>query len=173
MSAFDQRKAPPLSVALPKCGVTRVTGLQDADFAAENLLHLANDNELHRVTEPERIFEKFALRHARKGFRIFPLKPSGMGKAADAASSAGRKGRRGAKRTAAINETHILKPDSLPDGARFKGYEDFIVQDIVIKPWMVRYRRERWLLPSPAGRPWPFCQRASPAISDLTSSASS
>src|SRR6516165_2217586 len=63
-----------------------------------------------------------------KGLKGRPkLKPSGMEKAAGAARSAGRKGRRGAKRTAgAIDETRILKPDSLPDGARFKGYEDFI-----------------------------------------------
>ena len=42
----------------------------------------------------------------------------------------------------------IGKPDSLPEGARFRGYEDFIVQDIVIKPLTVFYWRERWLLPS-------------------------
>jgi hypothetical protein len=85
-----------------------------------------------------------------KGLKGRPkLKPSGMEKAADAARSGVRKGRRGAKRTAlVIDETRILKPDILPEGARFKGYEDFIVQDIVIKPWTVRYRRERWLLPS-------------------------
>jgi hypothetical protein len=66
-----------------------------------------------------------------------------------AARSARRKGRRGAKRTKlTVNETRVLKPDSLPAGARFKGYEDFIVQDIVIMPWTIRYRRERWLLPS-------------------------
>jgi transposase IS66 family protein len=85
-----------------------------------------------------------------KGLKGRPkLKPSGMEKAADAGRHAGRKGRRGAKRGAlALDETRILKPDSLPKGARFKGYEDFIVQDIIIKPWTVRYRRERWLLPS-------------------------
>jgi len=85
-----------------------------------------------------------------KGLKGRPkLKPSGMEKAADVAGKAGRKGRRGAKRGAlAVDETRILKPDSLPKGARFKGYEDFIVQDIIIKPWTVRYRRERWLLPS-------------------------
>jgi hypothetical protein len=87
-----------------------------------------------------------------KGLKGRPkLKPSGMEKAAESASAKGgkRKRRRGAKRAAlAIDETRILKPDSLPDGARFKGYEDFIVQDIVILPWTVRYRRERWLLPS-------------------------
>ena len=87
-----------------------------------------------------------------KGLKGRPrLKPSGMEKAAEAAGAKGgkRKGRRGAKRAAfAPDETRILKPDSVPGGARFKGYEDFIVQDIVIMPWTVRYRRERWVLPS-------------------------
>jgi hypothetical protein len=87
-----------------------------------------------------------------KGLKGRPkLKPSGMERAVEAAASkgGGRKGRRGAKRTAlAIDETRIVKPDSLPEGARFKGYEDFIVQDLVIKPWTVRYRRQRWQLPS-------------------------
>jgi hypothetical protein len=87
-----------------------------------------------------------------KGLKGRPkLKPSGMEKAAETAGATGgkRKGRRGAKRSKlSLDETRILKPDSLPEGARFKGYEDFIVQDIVIMPWTVRYRRERWLLPS-------------------------
>jgi len=86
-----------------------------------------------------------------KGLKGRPqFKPSGMEKATEApAKGGGGKGRRGAKRTRlSIDETRILKPDSLPEGARFKGYEDFIVQDIVIKPWTVRYRRERWQLPS-------------------------
>jgi hypothetical protein len=87
-----------------------------------------------------------------KGLKGRPkLKPSGMEKATEGSSarSARRKGRRGAKRTKlTINETRVLKPEGLPEGARFKGYEDFIVQDIVIMPWTVRYRRERWQLPS-------------------------
>jgi hypothetical protein len=87
-----------------------------------------------------------------KGLKGRPqFKPSGMEKAAEAglAKGGGKKGRRGAKRAKlSIDETRILKPDSLPEGARFKGYEDFLAQDLVIKPWTVRYRRERWLLPS-------------------------
>jgi hypothetical protein len=87
-----------------------------------------------------------------KGLKGRPkLKPSGMEKATEtpAALTPKRKGRRGAKRTKlTVNETRVLKPDSLPEGARFKGYEDFIVQDLIIMPWTVRYRRERWLLPS-------------------------
>jgi hypothetical protein len=80
-----------------------------------------------------------------KGLKGRPkLKPSGMEKAAEASAAKGsrRKGRRGAKRAKlAIGETRTVKPDGLPEGARFKGYEDFIVQDIVIKPWTVHPRR--------------------------------
>jgi Transposase IS66 family len=87
-----------------------------------------------------------------KGLKGRPkLKPSGMEKATEAAlaKGSGKKGRRGSKRAKlSIDETRILKPETVAAGARFKGYEDFVVQDIVIKPWTVLYRRERWLLPS-------------------------
>ena len=43
-------------------------------------------------------------------------------------------------------ETVIPLPD-VPDGVVFKGYEDFVVQDLVLKPRVIRYRRERWLTP--------------------------
>ena len=111
------------------------------------LLMQALEEVARLKSENDKLREKIARL---KGLKGRPkLKPSGMERAADAGRSTGRKGRRGAKRTAlAIDETRILKPDSLPQGARFKGYEDFIVQDIVIKPWTLRYRRERWLLPS-------------------------
>ena len=87
-----------------------------------------------------------------KGLKGRPkLRPSGMEKGTEAfpAKGSGRKGRRGAKRTKlTIDETRIVKPEAAVPGGRFKGYEDFIVQDMVIKPWTVLYRRERWLSPS-------------------------
>jgi len=43
-------------------------------------------------------------------------------------------------------EKVILLVDK-PPGSIFKGYEDFIVQDLVIEPRVILYRRERWLTP--------------------------
>jgi hypothetical protein len=76
-----------------------------------------------------------------------PSKPSGMEKANRPASPP-KQPRRGGGKTAkrVVHEERILKA-AVPPGSRFKGYEDFIVNDIVLRPLVVRYRRERWLRP--------------------------
>jgi hypothetical protein len=86
-----------------------------------------------------------------KGLKGRPqIKPSGMQAATEPAAKSGRKkGRRGSKRAKlTIDETAIVKAQNVPIGARFKGYEEFIVQDLVVQTRTTRYRRERWLLPS-------------------------
>jgi hypothetical protein len=77
---------------------------------------------------------------------IKPGKPSGMEKATREASNPPRRGGgKTAKRV--IHEERIVKACSVPSGSRFKGYESFVVQDLVLRPHVVRYRRERWLTP--------------------------
>jgi len=86
-----------------------------------------------------------------KGLKGRPtIEPSGMQAATEPPAKTGRKkGRRGSKRAKlTIDETTIVKALNVPVGARFKGYEEFIVQDLVVQTRTTRYRRERWLLPS-------------------------
>ena len=47
-----------------------------------------------------------------------------------------------------IHETVDIPPDNLPEDSRFKGYDCFTVQDIVIRPHNTLYRLERWQTPS-------------------------
>jgi len=45
------------------------------------------------------------------------------------------------------DETKVIKAEDVPEGSRFKGYDDFFVQDLVIKSVTTRYRKEKWLTP--------------------------
>jgi hypothetical protein len=85
-----------------------------------------------------------------KGLKGRPqIKPSGMEKATEpgaAAKGQGKIGRRGAKRTKlTITESKVVRCENVPAGARFKGYEEFVVQDLIVQSTTVLYRRERWL----------------------------
>jgi hypothetical protein len=85
-----------------------------------------------------------------KGLKGRPqIKPSGMENATEPEGKRARKtGRRGAKRAKlTITETKVVAVANIPADARFKGYEEFLVQDLVVKPLTVLYRRERWQLP--------------------------
>jgi transposase IS66 family protein len=46
-----------------------------------------------------------------------------------------------------VTEEIVIRLPAVPAEAVFKGYEDFFVQDLVIQPRVIRYRRERWLTP--------------------------
>ncbi|MEN2793685.1 transposase [Sphingomonas oligophenolica] len=79
----------------------------------------------------------------------FTLKPSGMEQATS--KPAGKKGRkrgRGAVRDKLVVTSEVRLKAQVPQGSRFKGYEDVLVQDLRISVAVVRYRRERWETPS-------------------------
>ena len=121
---------------------------------------------LGKVSELERTVADQRAEIARlKGLKGPPdIKPSGMDKKAQsrAKAKAGRaanKARRGAKRArVSIDERRVIKV-AAPAGSRFKGYEDYLVQDLDCRPHTVLLRRERWLMaeggclvaPLPAG----------------------
>jgi transposase IS66 family protein len=75
------------------------------------------------------------------------LAPGGMDRASgpDRARRRGRKGR-GGRRTPPVTEERTLTV-APPPGSRRKGYEPYTVQDLVLAPRVIRYRRERWVTP--------------------------
>jgi len=84
-----------------------------------------------------------------KGLKGRPrIKPSGMeaGTEPKLTGKRGRRRRRGKVVPKVIVEEKILKAE-VPVGSRFKGYEDFLVQDLVLRVQAIRYRRERWVTP--------------------------
>jgi transposase len=46
-----------------------------------------------------------------------------------------------------VTDEVVVPLGDVPLGARFKGYEEFVVQDLILQPRVTRYRRERWQTP--------------------------
>ena len=85
-----------------------------------------------------------------KGLKGRPvIKPSGMEDATEPKLRGKRGKRRGRGKVTprGIAEIKVIRVTA-PAGSRFKGYEPYQVQDLVITARVVRYRRERWLTPS-------------------------
>ena len=55
--------------------------------------------------------------------------------------------KRSKNQTLEIHEDRIIQPENIPQGSKFKGYQDFIVQDFVIGSWNIRYRKARYKTP--------------------------
>ena len=76
-----------------------------------------------------------------KGLKGRPkLKPSGMEEGTNRPQGKGkRKKERAKRRSPVVNEEHKLSVD-IPAGSRFKGYDDFVVQDLRLEGRVIRYR---------------------------------
>jgi hypothetical protein len=54
---------------------------------------------------------------------------------------------RGKKTPLWIHETPVIQPINIPEGAVFKGFKRYTVQDIVFEPHNIQYQLARWQLP--------------------------
>lgn len=85
-----------------------------------------------------------------------PIKPSSLGNKSNDQDKDGRGDKKSNKRPGSkkkrkklkIHKSVTVPPDHIPGNSRFKGYDDFFVQDILIQPYNIRYRLERWQTPS-------------------------
>src|SRR5215207_484534 len=105
---------------------------------------------LAKVAEFERTVAAQREEIARlKGLKSRPkIKPSGMEQASEPKpprDSEARR-RRGKVVPRVAVEERVLRA-TVPPGSQFRGYQDFLVQDLVLRTEAVRYRRERWLTP--------------------------
>lgn len=84
-----------------------------------------------------------------KGLKGPPtFKPSGMEKASPPPPPRGKGGRGGSGQTRLTVVEERLVRVNVPAGSRFKGYTIYEVQDLEIRARVIRYRRERWLMPN-------------------------
>src|SRR5262249_30177414 len=83
-----------------------------------------------------------------KGLKGRPdIRPSGMESGtAPKSPQRGKRRRRGQSALRATVERQVIKV-AAPAGSRFKGYQDIVVQDLVLRAQVIRYRRERWITP--------------------------
>ena len=75
------------------------------------------------------------------------IKPSGMDSATESKQSlAGGEPRQKGSKTSklSIHEERTVELEAPPQGARFKGYTDYVVQDLMTRPHVVNFRCERW-----------------------------
>jgi len=129
-----------------------IEGLSPAELKDLVLELLAEMAELRRTVAALRD-ENARLKGGPPRPNIKPnVKPSGMERATEPAppeeGSGRQKRRRGSTRSKlAAEEERSVELSGRPDGARFKGYKSFLVQDLVIRRHVVDFRRERWLTP--------------------------
>jgi hypothetical protein len=119
-------------------------GLSNADLKSLVLKLLEEVVELRRTVAAQRD----EIARLKGGPGRPNIKPSGMDHATEPKppprAGTGPRPKGGKTSRLSIDEERTVKVADRPDGSRFKGYANFIVQDLVIHSHVVNFRRERW-----------------------------
>lgn len=75
------------------------------------------------------------------------IKPSILEKQRGAVKKNKRKKRTKRSKKIEIHEVVPIEPEHIPTGSSYKGYQDYLVQDLIISNWNICYRRQRWKTP--------------------------
>ena len=145
-----------LRIFLRRRGLVRfnltVTVPADIDCLSLEALKALVVQLLSKAADQDRLIAELREENARlKGVNGRPrIRPSGMAEASEPKlpSTRGKHRRRGKITPRVAIEDRVIKA-RVPPGSRFKDYETFVVQDIVLHAEAIRYRyrRERWVTP--------------------------
>ena len=107
------------------------------------IIHIHQLNDRILKEENERLKGKIAeLEHTPKKPQI---RPSTIEKPrSDAKKPKNRKSKGSKKNRISIHDEVVIKPKIIPEGASFKGYRNYLVQDIAIKSFNTCFKIERW-----------------------------
>jgi len=126
---------------------SNLSGLNRPELEAL-LVELSGEVAALKQTVSEQREEIARLKGLKGRPTIKPSKPSGMDNATDPPKSVKKAKRRFRGKVAprVSVENQVVKV-AVPEGSRFKGYEPFLVQDLVISAKATCYQRERWVTP--------------------------
>jgi len=113
--------------------------LEVIQYQRELIQHLRDEIAIHKGDKPRP-----------------KIKPSGMEKGNknnndDSKSSHGKRpgsDKRSKTKELVIHDIIPIPPRNIPEGSKFKGYKEFVVQGIIIKAHNILYRLERWETPN-------------------------